>query len=119
MKNRPACNPFGRLGSTVGTIIEHPVPRPARRRGGDAKHLGVWGKAPAGVQRAEPAGARRRGGLSGEERESRGQSPLVRAAEAAPPARSGSPEGRARWLVIAAELHFFPFVLRYQDLARL
>ena len=61
------------------------------------KHLGVWGKAPAGVQRAEPSGARRKGGPSGEERESRGQSPLVPDAKAAPPARSGSPEGRALW----------------------
>jgi len=32
------------------------------------QHLGVWGKAPAGVQRAAPSGARRVGGLSGEER---------------------------------------------------
>ncbi len=32
------------------------------------QHLGVRGKAPAGVQRAAPFGARRRGGLPGEGR---------------------------------------------------
>ena len=37
------------------------IPRPARRRSRDAQHLGVWGVAPAGVQRAEPFGAPRGG----------------------------------------------------------
>ena len=51
----------------------------------------------AGVQRAEPFGAVRGGRCSGEERESRGQSPLALSAEDAAPARSGSPEGGALW----------------------
>ena len=46
------------------------------------QHLGVWGKTPAGVQRAAPFGAVRIGRLPGEGRESRGQRPLVPAAEA-------------------------------------
>ncbi len=53
------------------------------------QHLGVRGKAPAGVQRAAPFGAPRIGVGSGAKppRESRGQRPLVPAAEAASPAR--------------------------------
>ncbi len=40
----------------------HQIPRPARRRNGDAlASRGLGLKAPAGVQRAEPSGARREG----------------------------------------------------------
>ena len=62
------------------------------------QHLGVWGKAPAGVQRAAPSGARRVGGLSGEECPPH-RRPLRRgvpAAQAAPPARSAD-STLARW----------------------
>ena len=46
--------------------------------------LGSGAEAPAGIQGAEPLGARRGGGLPGEGRESRGQSPLAPSAEDIP-----------------------------------
>ena len=103
---------------------QYPNPRPARRRSRDAQHLrGLGSMTPAGVQRAAPSGARRKGAGAGqnpaavragrrpgEGQESRGQRPLVHAAKArvqgralplsaqdAAPARGGSPEGRALW----------------------
>ena len=60
-KTRPARNRSGGPVSTEKGVGAHPNPRPARRRGGDAQHLGVRGYAPAGVQRAAPSGAPRVG----------------------------------------------------------
>ena len=61
-KNRPARNRSGGPVSTVKQLSMHPNPRPARRRNGDAlASRGLGLKAPAGVQRAEPSGARRVG----------------------------------------------------------
>ena len=76
--SRPARRPFGGLAHAAQTFTLHQIPRPARRRGRDAQHLGAWGVSPsgspegsalwccphrtpprrgAGVQRAEPSGA--------------------------------------------------------------
>ncbi len=85
---RPACNPLCRPVSSAAAVSTVPSPRPAAAK---EPRRGV------GVQRAKPFGAVCGGRRSGEERESRGRSPLALSAEDAAPARSGSPEGGALW----------------------
>ena len=56
---------FWRAGQQSKTSRNTPNPPSRPQARGDAQHLGAWGVAPAGDQRAAPSGARRIGAGAG------------------------------------------------------